>query len=208
MRYSKKLIKKLIVMVILSVTLIGNVASASAADPYLTGSKFNKSSLYYYVELTPSRPDVPEVFNIITLDSSISSAFLSWNSKMIVEGINLSFTETTNKSSADIIIEMGTITGIYGLVTHTYINSTTYETSTITLNDYLIYTHWTGGILSPGQMTDIVTHEIGHAIGLADISPGYAETNNITSLMVNSIDSSYFSSYPTSFDITNIEKMY
>jgi predicted Zn-dependent protease len=58
------------------------------------------------------------------------------------------------------------------------------------------------------RVTNILTHELGHAIGLAQITEQVAQTNNISSVMVESVSSPYFSGYPTSFDGTNILKMY
>lgn len=52
-------------------------------------------------------------------------------------------------------------------------------------------------------------HEMGHAIGLAQITVADAQRLNIHSVMVEYIfDDTYFSGYPTAFDGINILKMY
>lgn len=200
-------LQKVMVLVMLISIIIGNVSTASAADPYLTGGKFNKSNLTYYIDTTPSSSDVPAVFDSVNLYNAIENAFSMWNTIMSSYSINLSFTSTTSRSNADIIVVMGTTGGPYGRVTHEPANSSIYTKSIMTINDYLIYLHWTGGVLSGSKIFHIMMHEIGHTIGLADISDEVADANNITSVMTN-IFSVYFHNSPTSFDRTNIKKMY
>lgn len=80
--------------------------------------------------------------------STGQNAFSSWNLYLSAYNINLTFTQTTNSSNADIIISMGAPSGAYGLTTHSLLNSTTYSKSYITLNDYQLYSQNQGGILS------------------------------------------------------------
>jgi predicted Zn-dependent protease len=203
----QKTLQKVMVLVIMVNAIIGNVSSASAADPYLLGGKFNKTNLTYYISSTPSASDVPAIFVSYTLDTAIDTAFFRWNTYMNAYNINLTFSSTNNINDADIVFTMGSLVGAYGLTKNTPLNSPTYSKSSITLNDYTIYQHYLGGVLSINEIASIAMHEIGHAIGLAQISENLAQANNIYSIMVESIVSPYFSNI-TSFDIGNIRKLY
>jgi hypothetical protein len=66
----QKTLQKVMVLVIMVNAIIGNVSSASAADPYLLGGKFNKTNLTYYISSTPSASDVPAIFVSYTLDTA------------------------------------------------------------------------------------------------------------------------------------------
>ena len=78
----QKTLKKVMVIVILVTTIMGNVSTARAADPYLTGGKFNKSNLNYYIDTTPSSSEVPAVFVSVNLKNAIVNAFSTWNTVM------------------------------------------------------------------------------------------------------------------------------
>lgn len=60
------------------------------------------------------------------------------------------------------------------------------------------------------QQVNIVTYELGHALGLADINEVDAINTGIFSVMVNRIvpQSNRFNPYPTQFDKVNLDVLY
>lgn len=200
----KRMMKKFIVLLTLIGIMSGNLLHASAAsDPYLTGYKWNKTNLTYYVDTTPS-PGVPSIFSIIVLEPAIHDTFSTWNIYLSAYEINLSFQETTNRSEADIIVKYGpTGVGTWGRVVPEEVSGTTYVEVSLTINDYSLQ-----GV-DGGTIYDVIMHEIGHTIGLADIKRQDAEAIGLYSLMINDMDSPNFRSAPTyEFDRVNIRKMY
>lgn len=205
----KRLFKKLIVfMTVISILTGANVSYLSAAtNPYLTGSKFNKYALKYYIDTTPTMTNLPpdKEEDYLYWNSDIQSAFNMWDSIIETYGIDITFTKTSTLSQADIIVKYHHTDKSYMETVHTWSSSTVYKTSTVYVDDFQLVT-------SP--VTDEVfwlsiLHEIGHTIGLQDILASTAEANGFTSIMVNNVRSPYHSEYPTyDFDRHNILEMY
>lgn len=61
---------------------------------------------------------------------------------------------------------------------------------------------------SDTKIGQIIGHEIGHTIGLKDITSGAAAIDNIYSIIVHDMTSPYHYDYITTFDSINIKKMY
>jgi hypothetical protein len=137
-------------------------------------------------------------------NSDIQSAFNIWDSIMEIYSINLTFTKTTIKSNADIIVRYHTSSSLMN-VEHTWSGAYEYDTSTINVDDYQLMIQST----TNEEFWLSILHEIGHTIGLADVSSLTAQQEGFTSVMVNNVHSAYHSEYPTyDFDKYNIVALY
>lgn len=205
----KRLFKKLVVFMTAICILTGasvSYVSAATTTSYFTGSKFNKHTLKYYIDTTPTMTDIPDdkEDNYLYWNSDIQSAFNMWNSIMEIYSIDLSFTKTNTKSEADIIVRYYRSPSLMNVV-HTWSSSTVYKTSTINVDDYQLITQDT----SSEQFWLSILHEIGHTIGLADIEVYQAAAGGFTSIMVYDVFSMYHTEFPTyDFDRYNLIALY
>lgn len=108
----KRMKKSLISLItIISIIASFSIPASAATDEFLIGSKWtNASNLLYYIDTTPTtNPAVPAPYAFYTLD--IKDAFSRWNDMMSIYGVNVKFTQTTNISSANIIVKYAVVPG-------------------------------------------------------------------------------------------------
>lgn len=117
---------------------------------------------------------------------------------------NIHFIFASTASNADIVIKYGKSSS--WAQTYPTAISGIFQKVNIVLDDWAFYTY----PFDTATQTNIVAHELGHALGLADISEQDASNTGIFSIMVNSVypPTTHFSQYPTEFDRTNIFSLY
>lgn len=198
----KKILKNLIILVTIISVMSGFTLTASASDPYVEDYKWNTSTISYYFDKTPSTSGIPQFNYDDYWVPAVYSGITRWNLFLNYMNFNLQFYETTNINNADIVLQFGPSGGLANTAV-TNIGSTIVS-ATIYLDDIDFYSY----SFDDPTITDITAHEIGHSIGLKDISPANAEALDIYSIMVQGVFHSHFSSYQTIFDYNNIIKLY
>lgn len=199
----KKILKILFSSLLLILFITPNITtSVNAANPYIRSEKWKKSTLYYYFDNTPSVGNIPKD-NYTYWNVEVPSSFNSWNSWLDMYSINIEFKKTSTRSNANIIVKYGNgpSWAHVDLVTSGgYITK-----ATITLDDFAFYTNG----FTDAFINSIIKHEIGHTLGLKDISVAKAKELDKESIMVNSLSSSWHSNYITySFDRVNLLENY
>lgn len=197
----RKSFKKLFVALLLvcAILVVNNGTRAFAAsDVFLTGYKWNKTTITYYIDRTPTSSDLA-VWIPNFVDAIVSAATL-WNIYLADYGTGIQFSRVTSESSADILIKFGNSgVGTDARVEPTQTSGTEYRKVTMTVKDYNLKDY------DGGHVYEIFKHEFGHTIGLRDIN----DSLRTLSIMVNDLDSDYHATYPTyEFDRLNLLKMY
>lgn len=200
----KQILKKITVFIALVCILFGtNIQHVNAANPYLLGYKWDKRALSYYIDSTSSAPGVIPSDEYLFWETDIVYSFNMWDNIMGIYGINLTFTRTYNANQADILVKYAVSPSTANVVNN--YSGTRLIKSTINIDDYEIYTNG----ISNESVKEIMLHEVGHTVGLKDISAGTAASQGFTSVMVNEMSSSYHAEFPTyDFDRYNILELY
>lgn len=200
MKICKKIIALLTIIIVL--TGVSGTHANAATDPYLLQGKWEKPIVSIYIDDTPYTSNIPSI-NYTAWRFDCVQAISRWSTylnNIWRLNINLVFADT--KADADIIIQYGVSTS-WAHTVNTY-NGTSISKSKIVLDDWDLKNY----NFDTYTVTNIVMHELGHALGLAQITVSHAQLNNISSVMIESVSSSYFSGNPTSFDETNLRKLY
>ncbi len=200
----KHVIKKLVVMFSLICIVLGsnfNYASA-ATDPYLLGPKWNKTQLTYYIDSTSSAPGTIPTDEYLYWNNKVTRAFAMWNASLQIFNINLSFSKTTNSQNADILIRYGYSSSLAHV--NNILHNGTLVQSVMTIDDFEMHVNG----ISDEYLYKVVLHEIGHTIGLANITADHAQANNIYSVMVFDMNSPRHTELPAEFDKLNLLKLY
>ncbi|WP_312371405.1 hypothetical protein [Lachnoclostridium sp.] len=177
---------------------------SAASDPYLSGNKWNKSVVNIYIDSTPAVSTIPTNQYILwRLD--IILMIERWNNMLSVFGNNINFSITNDINSADTIIK-------YGQVNYSWAETKKITSGSTILKATIILDDWDFATIGFNDNTvqKIVVHELGHVLGLADITNLVAENQKIYSVMVNDVTQSpYFRETPTfDFDRLNLNKPY
>lgn len=157
--YMRKSIKKLMMVIVLicAVLVVNHPHAFAATDPYLTGYKWTKSNLTYYIDRTPTSSNLSVYIPLLV--QAIEGAEFMWNIYLNDYGTGLSFTQVTTQSNADIIIKFGnTGVGVDARVVATETIGNTYKKATMTVKDYNII-NYTGN-----RIVNIFQHEFGHRV--------------------------------------------
>jgi len=117
---------------------------------------------------------------------------------------NIHFIFADTASDADIVIKYGRPSS--WAQTYATAISGIFQKVNIVIDDWAFYSY----PFDAATQTNIVAHELGHALGLAEISEADAANAGFFSIMVNSVypPSAHYSPYPTEFDKTNIFSLY
>lgn len=207
---TKKYLRNLLVLTLVFIISCTAIPFKVYAASYFTGNTWNKNVVSVYIDDTPSPSQggvtIPS-YLYTYWRSNISEAIERWDIYLNnVWDADISFIYADSASSADVIIKYGKSSSWAQTIPTTYSNTHTFKKVNILISDWSFYQY----SFDAYTQMDIVAHELGHALGLADIQESYAATNNIYSIMVNSVypQSAHFSSYPTDFDGSNINLLY
>ncbi len=209
MNIRKKQLRNLLVLTLVFIMSFSSIPVTRAnAASYFTGNKWNKSVVSIYVDDTPSSAQagitIPSIYYVYWR-SSIIEAIGRWSMYLNSWNADIRISLANSASSADVVIKYGTRSTSWAQTFPTASNGV-FQKVEIEIRDWSFYQY----NFDPLTQTDIVTHELGHALGLADISEAAAASAGISSIMVNSVypPSAHFSGYPTNFDKTNIFTLY
>jgi hypothetical protein len=208
----KRLFKKLIVLMMVISVLTGASTSyvqasalSTTTDPYLLGGKWDKSYVSIYISDTPTPGyDIPSYY-YIGWRFDIIQAIERWSIYLNdTFDTDIHFIYADTPGSSDIYIRYGFSSSWADTVNYSADGGATYIKSIITVDDWDLFNYQ----FDTYTVTNILTHELGLSLGLAQIPVDIARANNIYSVMVGDISSPYFSTYPTSFDEANLLKLY
>lgn len=206
----KRLFKKLVVfmMVISVMTGVGvNYVSVNAAtDPYLLAGHWDKNYVSIYIDDTPywTGGGIPSYY-YIGWRFDIVQAIGRWSMYLNDQfDTDIHFLMADSKASADIVIQYG-YSSSWAHSNNYPVGAPIITSSIITLDDWDLKNY----NFDTYTVTNIVTHELGHSLGLAQITLDTARANNIHSVMVEDVfDKTYFNGYPTVLDEANLLKIY
>ena len=191
-----------IILVLVAFLQTNTLPISANSSAYIYSQKWNKHTLYFYFDTTPSADIIPKSAYVYW-NVEVPPAFEFWNSWLETYQVNIKFVQTNKKSKADVIVKYGT--GPSWAHVDLEKTSTTIKKATITLDDFEFYNLK----ISDDDIRKIIKHEIGHTLGLRDIAVNVANKLNIKSIMVNDIYNSRHVSYPTyEFDRVNLKKNY
>lgn len=205
----KKSLRNLLIFSLIFIVSFSVLPFKAYAASYFTGNKWNKSVVSVYIDDTPTPSQggatIPSYYYAYW-HSNIEEGVVRWNTMLNnAWHSNIMFILADNASNADIIIKYGTRPSSWAQTFPTASNGF-FQKVVIEIRDWSFY-QYQFDVLT---QTDIVAHELGHALGLADISEQQASSAGIYSIMVNSIypPSAHFSRYMTEFDRNNIFTLY
>jgi hypothetical protein len=204
----KKYLRSLTILTLAFIILCSTIPLKANAASSFTGNKWNKSIVSIYIDDTPypsqGGTTIPSYYYIFMHSNSAAAIerwSIYWNN---VWRANLHFIYADTASNADIVIKYGRPSS-WAQTKPTAISGI-FQKVNIVIDDWAFYSY----SFDIATQTNIVAHELGHALGLADIREADAANAGIFSIMVNSVypPSAHFSQYPTEFDRKNIFSLY
>lgn len=90
---------------ICSFLVVNGHHALATTDPYLTGYKWNKTNITYYINPTPTSSE--DALDMPLFKEQVNFVVWLWNLYLRDYGAGIQISEATSESSADIVIRFG-----------------------------------------------------------------------------------------------------